>query len=129
MTIGRLEIMKSPPTRLAVMFFLEPDGIGTGVSVFVSDLVVCILLGIRTRCALICTHGRPRLLMHLRTRGSARRKNSGWREHKGTKQTMVRTLGNIALWSLVVVTALGTFWVSLILLPTEATLGIAHHHF
>ena len=52
-TIGRLEIMKSPPTRLAVMFFVEPDGIGTAVSVFVSDLVVCMLLGIRTRCVSI----------------------------------------------------------------------------
>ena len=52
-TIGRLEIMKSPSTRLAVMFFVEPDGIGTAVSVFVSDFVVFMLLGIRTRCVSI----------------------------------------------------------------------------
>ena len=52
-TIGRLEIMKSPPTRLAVMFFVEPDGIGAAVSVFVSSLVGGMLLGMRTRCVFL----------------------------------------------------------------------------
>ena len=126
-TIGRLEIMKSPPTRLAVMLFVEPDGIGTAVSVFVSDLVVFMLLGIRTRCVSIRRHGSPHTLMPLRTRGSARKTNAGWREHKGTKWTRIRTLGNLALWSFVVVTTLGTVWVSLAFLPTETTLAITHH--
>ena len=48
-TIGRLEIMKSPPTRLAVMFFVEPDGIGAAVSVFVSNVVAAVLLGLKIR--------------------------------------------------------------------------------
>ena len=127
-TIGRLEIMKSPPTRLAVMFFVEPDGIGTAVSVFVSDLIMFMLLGIRPRCVSIRRHGSPHLLMQLRPRGgSAWRTNPGWREHKGTKWTRIRTLGNIALWSFVVVTTLGTVWVSLAFLPTETTLAITHH--
>ncbi|KAM5536993.1 hypothetical protein V8D89_009322 [Ganoderma adspersum] len=99
-TIGRLEIMKSPPTRIAVMFFVEPDGIGTAVSVFVSDLVVCMLLQIRTR--------------PLRTRGSARTTNPAWREHKGTARTRSQRLWDLVRWSIVVATLLGTFWASVI---------------
>ena len=51
-TIDRLEIMKSPPTHLAVMFFVEPDGIGAAGFVFVSGLVGGMLLDVRTRCVL-----------------------------------------------------------------------------
>ncbi|KAM5536994.1 hypothetical protein V8D89_009323 [Ganoderma adspersum] len=93
-TIGRLEIMKSPPTRLAAMFFVEPDGIGTAVSVFVSGLVVCVLLDVRTR-----------------TRGPARKIAPGWREHGGNKRTGIQRLWDLARWSIVVATLLGTFWV------------------
>ncbi len=48
-TIGRLEIMKSPPTRLAVMFFVEPDGMGTAAAVSVSSVVVGVLLHLGMR--------------------------------------------------------------------------------
>ncbi|PIL25618.1 hypothetical protein GSI_11367 [Ganoderma sinense ZZ0214-1] len=92
-TIGRLELMKSPPTRLAVMFFLEPDGIGSAVSMFVSGLVAGVLLDMKTR-----------------TRRSSGKIHAspGRKGRKVTKQ--LRRLGDLALWALVVATLLGASW-------------------
>ncbi|PIL25610.1 hypothetical protein GSI_11359 [Ganoderma sinense ZZ0214-1] len=93
-TMGRLEIMKSPPTRLAVMFFLEPDGIGTAVSVFFSGLVVGVLLDMKTRTR--------RFFGKMHTSPS----------RKGRKiTTRLRRLADLALWALVAGTAVGAFWV------------------